>query len=100
MDPARRALTVLGRATLVVAPVAFLGAFFVYPLAAILGRGLVPRGHPDLAAVGDVLTDTGLRGVAWFTLWQAVLSTVLTLAVGLPAAFVVARFAFPGRALL
>jgi len=61
----------------VVAPVAFLGAFFVYPLIAILGRGLVPRGHLDLAAVGDVLTDNGLRGVAWFTLWQALLSTAL-----------------------
>jgi thiamine transport system permease protein len=100
MDQHRRALTALGRAAFVVAPVAFLGAFFVYPVVAILGRGIVPRGHPDFAAVGDVLTDAGLRRVAWFTLWQAVLSTALTLAVGLPAAFVVARFTFPGRALL
>jgi thiamine transport system permease protein len=100
MDHARRALTVLGRATAVVAPVAFLGVFFLYPLVAILGRGLVPRGHVDLAAVGDVLGDSRLREVAWFTLWQAVLSTLLTLLVGLPAAFVIARFAFRGRALL
>jgi len=112
MDRHRRALTVLDRAArdrlrgtlvrsiLVVAPVAFLGAFFVYPLIAILGRGLVPRGHLDLAAVGDVLTDNGLRGVAWFTLWQALLSTALTLLVGLPAAFVVARFTFPARAIV
>jgi thiamine transport system permease protein len=105
MEPARRALTALGRAhlgraLLVVVPVAFLGAFFVYPLVAILGRGLVPRGHVDFAAMGDVLSDPGLREVAWFTLWQAVISTALTLLVGLPAAFVVARFAFRGRALL
>jgi thiamine transport system permease protein len=32
-------------------------------------------------------------------LWQAALSTVLTVAVGLPAAYVVARFEFPGRRL-
>jgi thiamine transport system permease protein len=32
--------------------------------------------------------------VAWFTLWQATVSTVLTLLVGLPAAFVLSRFAF------
>ena len=105
MDQHRRALRRPGRAALVrvalvIAPVAFLGAFFVYPVVAILGRGLVPRGHPDFGALGDVLTDTGLRRVAWFTLWQALLSTVLTLLVGLPAAFVVARFTFPGRALL
>jgi thiamine transport system permease protein len=105
MDQGRRALTDLGRARvgralLVAVPVAFLGAFFVYPLVAILGRGLVPRGHVDFAAVGDVVGDAGLREVAWFTLWQAVLSTALTLAVGLPAAFVIARFAFRGRALL
>jgi thiamine transport system permease protein len=105
MDQARRALTGRGRAQwlralLVVVPVAFLGAFFVYPLVAILGRGLVPRGHVDFAAVGDVLSDPGLREVVWFTLWQAVISTALTLLVGLPAALVVARFAFRGRALL
>lgn len=110
MDHDRRALTArervaslggrVGRTILVVAPVAFLGAFFVYPLAAILGRGLLPRGHADFAALGDVLSDPGLREVAWFTLWQAALSTVLTLLVGLPAAFVLARFTFRGRAVL
>ncbi len=35
----------------------------------------------------------------WFTLWQAVVSTVLTLLVGMPAAYVVARYEFPGRRL-
>jgi thiamine transport system permease protein len=110
VDHDRRALTArdrvaalggrVGRTILVVAPVAFLGVFFVYPLAAILGRGLLPRGHADFAALGDVLSDPGLREVAWFTLWQAALSTVLTLLVGLPAAFVLARFTFPGRSVL
>jgi thiamine transport system permease protein len=38
--------------------------------------------------------------VAWFTLWQAVASTVLTVLVALPAAYVFARFRFPGRRLL
>ena len=59
------------RIALVVVPLAFLGVFFVYPLIAILGRGLVPRGHVDFAALGDVLSDSSLRAVAWFTLWQA-----------------------------
>jgi len=102
MEPARRALIRgrTGRAALIALPLAFLGAFFAYPLIAILGRGLVPRGHVDFAAIGDVLSDSSLREVAWFTLWQALLSTALTLVIGLPAAFVVARFAFRGRMLV
>jgi thiamine transport system permease protein len=38
--------------------------------------------------------------VAWFTLWQAVASTVLTVIVALPGAYVFARFDFPGRRLV
>ena len=52
------------------------------------------------SAVGRVLGEARVRDVIWFTLWQATLSTVLTLAVGLPIAFVVSRFAFRGRAAL
>ena len=38
--------------------------------------------------------------MAWFTLWQAAASTVLTLLLGLLPAFVLARYRFPGRALV
>jgi thiamine transport system permease protein len=38
--------------------------------------------------------------VLWFTLWQAVASTVLTLVAGLGPAWAVSRFAFPGRRFL
>ncbi len=51
-------------------------------------------------AFGEVLTDGDLLGVAWFTLWQAALSTVLTVAIALPGAYVFARFDFPGKRLL
>ncbi|MFP4311368.1 MAG: ABC transporter permease [Nitriliruptoraceae bacterium] len=78
-------------------PVAFLGWFFVWPVTAIVGRGLAPEGSIDLAALARVLTDPSVRSVAWFTLWQAVASTVLTLAVGLPGAYALSRLDFPGR---
>ena len=81
-------------------PVAFLVAFFVYPVATILGRGLWPDGHLDLSPLGDVVGDAARRDIAWFTVWQAPLSTVLALAVGLPGAFVLARYRFRGRALV
>jgi thiamine transport system permease protein len=38
--------------------------------------------------------------VLWFTTWQALLSTILTLAIGLPGAHVFARYRFPGKSLL
>ena len=81
-------------------PLAFVGVFFVYPVAAILGRGLLPEGSLDLSPLGDVLGDAGLREVMWFTLWQAVLSTVLTMAIALPGAYVLARYRFPGRSVV
>jgi thiamine transport system permease protein len=77
----------------VLIPLGFVGVFFVWPVSAIIGRSLTA------GALHDVLTDRGYRHVAWFPLWQAVVATVLTLVVGLPAAYVVARYEFPGRRL-
>jgi thiamine transport system permease protein len=78
----------------------FLAVLFVYPVASIVGRGLYVDGRFDVGPVLDVVRDPALRSIAWFTLWQAALSTVLTLAVGLPLAAVLARYEFPGRALV
>ncbi len=89
-----------GRGLLVGLPLAFLAVFFLWPVAAILGRGLMRSGSLDLRPVGDVLRDPSLRHVAWFTVWQAALSTLVTLAVGLPLAGVVSRVRFPGRVLV
>jgi thiamine transport system permease protein len=77
---------------LAIVPLLFLGAFFVYPIAAILTTSL-----------GGARTTTGPlldAGVVWFTIWQAVLSTALTLVAGLPIAYVTARYEFPGRRFL
>ncbi|HSL59090.1 MAG TPA: iron ABC transporter permease [Acidimicrobiales bacterium] len=93
----------LGRratALLAAGPAAFLAVFFVLPVATIVGTGLRDEGRWNLGALADVLGDGDLRQVVWFTAWQAVVSTVATLAVGLPAAYVLARFAFPGRELV
>ena len=81
--------------TLAAAPALFLLAFFVWPVASIIATGLTE----ESGAVGRVLTDGGLLGVVWFTLWQAVASTVLTVLLAMPATWVLARFDFPGRTL-
>jgi thiamine transport system permease protein len=72
-------------------PLAFIALFFVYPLVSILERGLGTEG--DLA----VLTDPLTREVLWFSVWQAVASTALTILVALPASYVLGRYTFPGR---
>lgn len=94
------ASTPLGRystAAIVAVPTVFLGYFFLYPVVAITVRGLTPDGVFDPRVFVDVLTDPTLRGVAVFTLTQAVLSTVLVVLAALPAAWVFARFDFPGK---
>ena len=76
-------------------PLAFLALFFAFPLVSILERGL--GSGEDATSPLDVLTDPLTREVLWFTLWQAVASTVLTIAVALPASYVLGRYAFRGR---
>jgi thiamine transport system permease protein len=77
-------------------PLVFLSVFFLYPLASIVERGL--RGEGDRAL--DVLADETTREVVWFTVWQALASTLLTIAVALPAAYVLGRYRFRGRSLV
>jgi thiamine transport system permease protein len=89
----RRGATLL----LLVIPAGFLATFFVLPVGTIVWTGLAPDGSLELGVVGRVLTDPSVRGVAWFTLWQAVLSTGLTLLVALPGAYVLSRVDFRGR---
>jgi thiamine transport system permease protein len=96
MTPAGR----LARAATVALPVAFLVVFFAYPVVTLLGRGLWPDGQLDLSPLEDALGDAGLRAIAWFTLWQAALSTLLTVVLALPGAYVLARYRFRGRAVV
>ncbi|MBT2491095.1 iron ABC transporter permease [Streptomyces sp. ISL-96] len=85
---------------LLTVPVAFFAAFFAYPVAAIVGRGLKVDGVWQFGRIGEVLGDPHITGVLWFTTWQALASTALTLLIALPAAYVFARLDFPGKQLL
>ncbi len=91
-----RRLPSLGTLGLWLLPLGFLALFFFTPLASIL----------RLAAKAAV--ETGLGADVWakiarplgFTFYQAVLSTLLTLLVGLPSAYIFGRYDFPGKSLL
>ena len=91
----RDPLTRLAGGLAVCIPAAFLGLFFVYPLASIMERGLTQDGAFDFP--WDVIGSSETAQIAWFTAWQAAVSTVLTLLAGLPLAWVSARLRSPCR---
>ena len=78
----------------------FVGPLLLWPAGTILARGLAPEGRLSL----DVAQAVARDGYYWerlaFSLGQAAVSTLLAVAIGLPAAWVFALVRFPGRSLL
>jgi thiamine transport system permease protein len=74
-------------------PALFIGYFFIYPLARILFLGL------SEIEIGSDGVEARLLQIGWFTLWQAVVSTVLTLVVAAPMTWAVSQYEFRGRKL-
>ena len=78
----------------------FLGLFFVYPLASILQISLERSQGSLLAPFIEVFQSPSTRQVIAFTFYQALLSTLLTLLLGLPVAYIMAHYTFRGKALI
>ena len=83
-----------------VIPFLFLVLFFLYPLCTIFALSLAPEGELDLRPLRVLISQPYYARVLWFTIWQATVSTLLTLLLGLPAAYVFAKYEFRGKALL
>lgn len=86
-------LSTFPRVLLWLLPLSFLIVAFFYPLSRILALTLDPR---------TLTSDNFLSAfdVLLFTLYQAALSTLLTLLLGLPSAYLFARYDFRGKSLL
>jgi thiamine transport system permease protein len=83
----RHSLALLGVVTS-----ALLVVLFYYPVAIVFADA------GGLNAFRDVLTDRFyLFDIFGFTAYQALLSTIASVAVGLPGAYILARYEFPGR---
>ena len=97
MGKLRELVRISARVLCVAIPVGFLTIFFLYPVGSILVRGI---GAGGLERLVGLLGRGSFRGVVWFTLWQAVVSTVLAVLVAWPGAHLLARRRFRGQAVL
>ncbi|GMA32691.1 hypothetical protein GCM10025875_26830 [Litorihabitans aurantiacus] len=97
--PSRRTshLARVGWGLAVVLPLVFLGVFFAYPVATLVGRGFTSGGTLDLGGVAEVLGSDRTWRVVGHTLLQASLGTVIAVALAIPGAHVLYRRTFPGR---
>ena len=75
-----------------------LALLFYYPVATVFVDAVVEDGRLTFGPLLEVLTDRFYVGrVLGFTAYQALLSTGLSVLLGLPGAWVLARFEFRGR---
>ena len=74
-------------------PLTFVGVLFYWPIAKITSLGF----SGDWLAT---LSEPKILEVIWFTLWQAALSTLVTLVVAIPGAYLLYRKSFPGQSLI
>lgn len=88
------------RYVLFILPSAFLLIFYFYPLLTILVTSFAPTGRFDLEALRQLLFTAYYSRVIRFTFWQATVSTLLTVGLALPGAYVFARYDFPAKPLV
>jgi thiamine transport system permease protein len=81
-------------------PLAFVAVFFAWPVTSIVGRGLFPEGVLDVDGILEVLARPRTQRIIGFTLGMAAAATAITLVLGMPVAYVLARLRFRGRAVL
>lgn len=78
-------------------PLLFLSLFYFYPLMGIFIRSFFDQGSFSLLGLLKIFKSSRMLDIIWFTLWQATLSTLLTLIIALPCAWVMGSFNFRGK---
>lgn len=90
----------IGWAVAAAVPLGFLALFFVWPVLALVLTGVTEGGSADAPGIWTVLAEQRTWSVIGQTLAQATLGTALSLALGIPTAFVLYRLEFRGRGVL
>ena len=96
----KKAVSHFPRILVALIPLGFLGIFYFYPLAGIFFRSFFQNHGFSLASFMDLTGSERIAGIIWFTLWQAGVSTILTLAFALPCAYVMANYSFRAKKLI
>ena len=97
----RRASRSLNPASLLwLIPVLFMGIFYFFPLGRITQLSFARAENGVWSGFQEVLKSPGVQAVIGFTFKQAAISTLLTLLVGLPGAYLFGRYRFRGKKLL
>ena len=81
-------------------PLVFLLLFYFYPLGSILKISLERSQQGLFSPFVEAIKSPIPWRVLAFTFWQAILSTILTLILGLPGAYLFAHYNFRGKSLL
>jgi thiamine transport system permease protein len=81
-------------------PLVFLALFYFYPLTKIVLLSFLPEGSWNPGRLSKLVSSPIYGRILWFTCWQAALSTIITLVLALPGAYVFARYRFFGKNLL
>ncbi len=80
--------------------VVFLLLLFYLPIGSVLLQGFFPEGNFDISVFIKTIFSPYTLRILWFTLFQAVLSTLFSLLLGLPGAYLLSMYTFPGRKLI
>lgn len=81
-------------------PLLFLAFSFFLPLWQVLSQGLKVEGRWTVARLAQLLSDPYVIHLLRFTLEQALLSSLFSLALGFPLGWLLARYDFPGKGFL
>ena len=73
-------------------PILFLGIFYFYPLIGIFIKSFLSKGIFDFSGFSKVYHSNRIIKIIWFTFYQAGISSILTMIVALPCAFVISNF--------
>jgi len=82
------------------ASAAFLAVFFLWPLVAIVWRGIAPDGVPAPDAILDALGRPRTLRIIGLTLGQAAIGSLASVLLGLAPAYALYRLRFRGRGVL
>lgn len=93
----RRGIARLAIPLTAVATAVVLLVIFYYPVGTVIQQAFAQNNQLSIAPLLNIVTDPFYRELFAFTAYQAVISTVASVCLGLPGAYILSQFEFTGR---